>query len=80
MGTILDQCYRCNNWGPSWHKYHNCPKFLNKLEFDRLSYSQEYYDANELAESPAHGIEQLNFQQYLAHCEEVKEGYKSQLR
>jgi hypothetical protein len=68
MGTTLGQCDRFKMWGPSWHKCHYCPKFSEKSDFDRLSYTQIHFDTDELSESPVTGIEQHNFQQYLAEC------------
>ena len=79
MGTTLCQCDRCKNWGPSWHKCHYCPQFSEKSDFDRLSYSQIHFDDEELSESPASGIEQLNFQRYIMECRKMEEGYKRQL-
>jgi hypothetical protein len=79
MGTTLGQCDKGKNWGPFWHKCHYCPPFSEKSDYDQLSYSQIHFDTDKLSESPASGIEQLNFQQYLAECQKVEEGYKSQL-
>jgi hypothetical protein len=63
-----------------WHKCHYYPNFTAKSDLDRITYSQVVYDARRLCESPARGIEQLKFQQYLAHCQEVEATYNSELR
>jgi hypothetical protein len=59
MGTILGQYNRCKNWGSSWHKCHYWSKFSEKSDFDWMTTSKEQYDAEELSDSQARGIEQL---------------------